>query len=93
MGYIDDFGVKADNKENCKDSLDEASQLFDSLGFTVHPVKSQFDPSNRIIFLGFVLDSIKMELDEEYGFNDYYQSRGISKQELATKTNLIWIWS
>ena len=62
VGYIDDFCVKADTKENCKVSLVETSQLFDSLGFTVHPEKSQFNPSNRIIFLGFVLDSIKMEV-------------------------------
>ena len=62
MGYIDDFCVKADTKPACIDSLSTSSKLFDSLGFTVHPEKSQFNPSNSIIFLGFVLDSIKMEV-------------------------------
>ena len=62
VGYIDDFCVKADTKTACIDSLSTSSKLFDSLGFTVHPEKSQFNPSNSIIFLGFVLDSIKMEV-------------------------------
>ena len=62
VGYIDDFCVKADSKEACIKSLSTSSKLFDKLGFTVHPEKSQFEPSNRIVFLGFVLDSIKMEV-------------------------------
>ena len=62
MGYIDDFCVKADTKPACINSLSTSKKLFDSLGFTVHPEKSQFSPSNSIIFLGFVLDSIKMEV-------------------------------
>ena len=37
VGYIDDFCVKAETKEECKESLVTTSELFDSLGFTVHP--------------------------------------------------------
>ena len=61
MGYIDDFCVKADTKPACINSLSTSKKLFDSLGFTVHPEKSLFSPSNSII-LGFHLDSIKMEV-------------------------------
>ena len=62
VGYIDDFCVKAETRDACINSLHSTSNLFDELGFTVHPEKSQFVPSNRITFLGFVLDSIKMEV-------------------------------
>ena len=62
VGYIDDFCVKADSESSCVDSLSTSSSLFDRLGFTVHPGKSQFRPSNSITFLGFVLDSNKMEV-------------------------------
>ena len=36
--------------------------MFDKLGFTVHPNKSVFTPSQEIEFLGFVLNSVKMEV-------------------------------
>ena len=62
VGYIDDFCVKAESRDACDSSLKSTSNLFDELGFTIHPDKSQFVPSNRITFLGFVLDSIKMEV-------------------------------
>ena len=35
-------------------------QVFNSLGFTVHPVKSVLQPTERIEFLGFWLDSVNM---------------------------------
>ena len=49
VGYIDDFCVKADTKPACINSLSTSKKLFDSLGFTVHPEKSLFSPSNSII--------------------------------------------
>ena len=49
MGYIDEFCVKADTKPACINSLSTFIKLFDSLGFTVHPEKSLFSPSNSII--------------------------------------------
>ena len=86
MGYIDDFCVKADTKESCKASLDKTSQLFDSLGFTVHPEKSQFNPSNRILFLGFVLDSIKMEvsISDDKATETIDRIEGFLKEEEVT---------
>ena len=35
-------------------------QVFDSLGFTVHPVKSVLQPTQRIEFLEFWLDLVNM---------------------------------
>ena len=62
VGYIDDFLVQGDKKDDCAYSLHESGNMFDRLGFTIHPVKSAFSPSQRIEFLGFVLDSVLMEV-------------------------------
>ena len=42
--------------ENIHDTI----RLVDKLGFTVHPEKSVFIPTQKITFLGFILDSINM---------------------------------
>ena len=60
MGYIDDFFLKGQGKEKCRDALYAAIALLKSLGFTVHPGKSQLDPQQIIIFLGFVINSCEM---------------------------------
>ena len=62
VGYIDDFFIKANTKEQCFKSLQESGKTFDDLGFTVHPSKSVFEPVQEIEFLGFVLNSVKMEV-------------------------------
>ena len=62
VGYIDDFFVKGDSKEECFGSVKEAGKVFDELGFTIHPKKSVLEPAQQIVFLGFVLDSEKMEV-------------------------------
>jgi len=35
---------------------------FDSLGFTIHPDKSVFIPSQRLVLLGFIIDSVAMTI-------------------------------
>ena len=62
VGYIDDFLVQADKAEECKESIDQTGILFDELGFTVHPEKSCFKPTQVIEFLGFVLNSVLMQV-------------------------------
>ena len=62
VGYIDDFCIKADSKDECSKSVKTVGNTFDDLGFTVHPRKSVFEPTQRIEFLGFILDSVKMEV-------------------------------
>lgn len=62
VGYIDDFMIQADKAKECKDSIMESGNLFDELGFTVHPEKSCFEPTQEIEFLGFVLNSVLMEV-------------------------------
>jgi hypothetical protein len=60
MGYIDDFFLKGQGKQKCHGTLIAAIALLTSLGFTIHPGKSQLDPKQIIIFLGFVINSCEM---------------------------------
>ena len=62
LGYIDDFFLKASNSDKCWKAVEAAVHLFQKLGFTIHPLKSQFEPTTCIIFLGFVIDSIAMTI-------------------------------
>ena len=62
VGYIDDFFIKANTKKECFRSLKEAGHTFDDLGFTIHPKKSVTEPDQKIEFLGFILDSVKMQV-------------------------------
>ena len=60
--YIDDSLLRAKTKEQCQVNVTETIQLLDKLGFTVHPIKSVFDPVQIIVFLGFILNSITMRV-------------------------------
>ena len=60
VGYLDDFFLKGRDYLQCKESLVETILLLQKLGFTIHPEKSELDPITRIIFLGFVIDSLLM---------------------------------
>ena len=60
VGYLDDFFFEGKTREKCRESLIEGIKLLQSLGFTIHSEKSELDPVTRIIFLGFVIDSITM---------------------------------
>lgn len=60
--YIDDSLLRAKTKEQCQVNVTETIHLIDKLGFTVHPIKSVFDPVQIIVFLGFILNSITMRV-------------------------------
>lgn len=62
VAYIDDSYLQGDTYEECLQNLIDTIKLFDSLGFIVHPSKSVFKPEQRVTFLGFVLDSVKMRV-------------------------------
>ena len=61
-GYIDDFLTKGKTFEHCRNNVLKTVKLFDKIGFVVHPEKSQFTPSQRITFLGFIIDTQQMEI-------------------------------
>ena len=60
--YIDDLFVLARTYELCVTNVADTFALFDSLGFTIHPDKSVFIPSLRIVLLGFIIDSVAMTI-------------------------------
>ena len=91
IGYLDDFFLEGLDFEQCKNSVLAAVVLFDSVGYVVHPTKSNFIPSQIIKFLGFVVNSIDMSisLPEEKQIDiknmalDLIQSRRITIRKLA----------
>ena len=59
-GYIDDSYLQGDTSAECHENVIDTVMLFTKLGFHIHPEKSVFIPSQKLTFLGFVLDSIAM---------------------------------
>ena len=62
VSYIDDSYLQADTYEQCVQNVIDTVKLFNNLGFTIHPEKSIFTPTQRLVFLGFVLDSKLMRV-------------------------------
>ena len=60
MGYIDDSFLQADTYDLCKINIAATVKLMSELGFVVHPSKSIVEPSQEIVFLGFVINSVFM---------------------------------
>ena len=60
--YIDDLIIVASSKMECNEQAAFAVQLLTDLGFNVNMEKSNLVPKTRVEFLGFVLDSFRMEL-------------------------------
>jgi len=61
-GHIDDFIQIKMTKAECFQSGLSSAYLFTQLGFVIHPAKSQLEPSQKITFLGFVIDSTSMTI-------------------------------
>ena len=60
VAYIDDSYLSADTYELCVHNVIDTLSLFHQLGFVMHPDKSVLIPTQRLTFLGFVLDSQSM---------------------------------
>ena len=58
--YIDDLYLLGENLNDCLSNVIRATKLLMALGFTVHPEKSSFIPSQKIKMLGFILNSKTM---------------------------------
>jgi len=46
----------------CIKNIEDTSQLLTLLGFCIHPDKSILEPSNKIVFLGLLINSITMNV-------------------------------
>ena len=59
LAFIDDTLVQGDTEQDCQSAMMATCQVFDSLGFTVHPVNLSYNLL-KIEFLEFWLDLVNM---------------------------------
>ena len=55
--YIDDIYLQGDSFQLCQNNVWATEKLLGDLGFHIHPGKSVLIPSQKLEFLGFILDS------------------------------------
>ena len=48
--------------ESCMDNISKIIEILMSLGFVIHPSKSEFIPSKTIEYLGFVINTEDMTI-------------------------------
>ena len=60
--YIDDSFLTGSSYEDCAANVVDTTKLIDKLGFVAHPEKSVFIPMQELVFLGFVLNSLTMQV-------------------------------
>ena len=60
--YIDDSYLQGDTYAHCLENIHATEKLLTSLGFAINHEKSVAQPAQRLLFLGFVLDSITMTI-------------------------------
>ncbi|MGH7238858.1 MAG: reverse transcriptase domain-containing protein, partial [Candidatus Saccharimonadales bacterium] len=58
--FLDDILILSESREECIRQRDILISLLDRLGLTLSVKKSKLDPTQRIEFLGTIVDSIKM---------------------------------
>ena len=81
--HIDDI-ISVDNTfESCLLTVIKTIELFQSLGFVMHPEKSKFIPSKKVEYLGFVIDSERMVtyLSDHKKKKIYDKCQSISKKQ------------
>ena len=60
--YIDDSYLQGGSYEECLANVLDTVKMFLSLGFILHPQNSVFIPTQKLVFLGFVLDSVQRKI-------------------------------
>ena len=60
VAHLDDLYLQGSTYEDCIRNVIETTLLLEKLGFIVHPLKSVLVPTQRIVVLGFVLNSLTM---------------------------------
>ena len=60
--YADDTLLAGETYQEFCDNVYATMSLLQSIGFTIHPIKSSFVPSQEIIFLGFVINTQHMTI-------------------------------
>ena len=60
--YIYDSYLQGEDYDRCLENIIGTVRLLYTLGFVIHPKKSVLIPTQRLTFLGFILDSILMRI-------------------------------
>ena len=60
--FLDDKLLIAGSRQACLDQLALLRRSIEDLAFTVSDKKSQLTPTTKISFLGFIIDSVSMQL-------------------------------
>ena len=58
--YLDDSLLAGDSFANCEENVKVTIKSLESLGFVINNKKSEFIPTTKITFLGFIIDSVSM---------------------------------
>jgi len=82
VSYLDDTLIINRDLEEIKKNLNVSMRLFQRLGLMINTKKSQLEPSNSAIFLGFYLDSTTMQMT----LPNVKKNRVISKCRLVLDT-------
>ena len=56
--YVDDSLLQGDTFQECLDNIMATLGMLQSLGFVIHPEKSVLYPTQTIIFLGFIINTV-----------------------------------
>ena len=62
MNYLDDILICGDTFIECRDAVLATVNLLLKLGFSIHPEKSQLIPVQKIEYLGFLIDCVKIKI-------------------------------
>lgn len=60
---LDDPYLQGITDESCLENVQNTIELFQILGFTIHPLKSTQTPTQRKTFPGFIIDLVLMTLE------------------------------
>ena len=60
--YVDDSLLQGDTFNECMENVLTTLNALQDLGFVIHSGKSKFIPTQKITFLGFIIDTSKMTL-------------------------------
>ena len=61
--FVDDSYLQGNNYKALLRNIENTIELLQNSGFTIHPTKSVLTPTQRITFLGYVIDSFQMSLE------------------------------
>ena len=62
MNYLDDIFISGDTFTKFRDAALATVNVLLKLGFSIHPEKSDLIPVQKIEYVGFLIDSVKMKI-------------------------------